>query len=294
MPTLETVIVPYDFSKRCRMAAEHGATLARRFGAKVVFLHVIPFSRYEYASFEGGPYGAALWPAESEVRAKLEEHVRSILGARGNEIGWEVVIEKGDPPGKIEEAAARFPRPILVMPTHGFGAFRRFVLGSVTTKVLHDLTCPVYTGAHLEDSPIFAKGEANHVACAIDLREHSEAVLDWAWSYARRWSAKLTVIHAVNWLETAPLDERYFTADLKQRLEAGAAEQARALITKVGCQADLAIDVEAASEFVPQAVRESGADVLVIGRSLERGMLGRLRAHAYKLIRESPVPVISV
>jgi hypothetical protein len=31
----------------------------------------------------------------------------------------------------------------------GMGVFRKFLLGSVTFKVLHNLGCPVLTGAHL-------------------------------------------------------------------------------------------------------------------------------------------------
>ena len=294
MFAIETVIVPFDFSKRCRMAGDHGLSLARHFRAKVVFLHVIPYSSYEYAAFEGGAYVGTAWPSEEEVRTKLDEEVQALLGNHGNEIAWEAIVEKGDPPRKIEETAKAHPNPILVMPTHGFRAFRRFVLGSVTTKVLHDIQCPVYTGAHLEDSPSFTGRRTRRVGCAIDLREHSGDVLAWAWDYARSFSAELTVIHAVNWLETAPLDEDYFTADLKQRLAANAEQQARELIAKVGCKAELRVDVESAADFVPQAVRESKADVLVIGRSLERGMIGRMREHAYKLIRESPCPVISV
>jgi nucleotide-binding universal stress UspA family protein len=294
MFAIETVIIPIDFSKRCRMAAEYGLALARRFGAKLVFLHVIPYSSFEYAAFEGGAYTGSAWPTEQDIRRRLDEQVEAILAGHGNELGWEIVVEKGDPPGKIEATVQRFPAPVLVMPTHGFGPFRRFVLGSVTTKILHDLQCPVFTGAHLEDRPVFGAGEVHRVACAIDLREHSEAVLSWAAAFARRWSAKLTVIHAVNWLETAPLDEDYFSEDLKQRLQAGAEREARELIAKTGCRADLMIDVEAASPFVPEALRTSGADVLVIGRSLERGLIGRLREHAYNLIRESPCPVISV
>ena len=294
MFAIETVIVPFDFSKRCRMAGEHAVLLAKHFGAKVTFLHVVPYSSYEYAAFEGGAYVGTAWPSEEDVKAKLKEQVRELLGGHGNEIAWETLVEKGDPPSKIEDIATEMPNPILVMPTHGFGAFRRFVLGSVTTKVLHDISCPIYTGAHIEDSPVFADGEIGQVACAIDLREHSEAVLEWAWAYAKSWQAKLTVVHAVNWLETTPLDEDYFTPDLKDRLEAAAEQEARALISKVGCKADLMIDVESAAEYVPEAIRACRADVLIIGRSLERGMMGRLREHAYKLIRDSPCPVISV
>jgi hypothetical protein len=40
-----------------------------------------------------------------------------------------------------------------MMSTHGYGAFYRFLLGSVTAKVLHEIQCPVWTGAHLEEAP---------------------------------------------------------------------------------------------------------------------------------------------
>ena len=41
------------------------------------------------------------------------------------------------------------------MPTHGYGPFRRFILGSNTAKVLHDADCPVWTGVHVEEIPAF-------------------------------------------------------------------------------------------------------------------------------------------
>jgi nucleotide-binding universal stress UspA family protein len=47
-------------------------------------------------------------------------------------------------------------------------------------------------------------------------------------------------------------------------------------------------------QFVKDKLDKSDADVLVIGRSRDTGVLGRLRTHAYALIRESPCPVISV
>ncbi len=294
MFAIETVIVPFDFSKRSRLAGAHGLCLARRFSAKLVFLHVIPYSNYEYAAYEGGAYIGGAWPREEDIRAKMREQVEAVVGSLGNEVAWEIVIEKGDPPGKITDVARATPHPILVMPTHGFGPFRRFLLGSVTTKVLHDIDAPIYTGTHLEDGPVFADHALGRVACAIDLREHSETVLRWASAFAKSWGAELTVIHAVSWLETAPLEDDSFTPELQERLTADAEQRARALIAKVGCEAELRIDVEPATDYVRQTAAGVEADVLVIGRSPERGMLGRLRDHAFKLIRESPCPVISV
>jgi hypothetical protein len=36
------------------------------------------------------------------------------------------------------------------------------------------------------------------------------------------------------------------------------------------------------------------ADLVVIGRHPDTGILGRLRQHAYAIVREAPCPVVSV
>jgi nucleotide-binding universal stress UspA family protein len=46
--------------------------------------------------------------------------------------------------------------------------------------------------------------------------------------------------------------------------------------------------------YVKAIADETYADLVVIGRSPDTGVLGRLRTHAYALIRESPCPVISI
>jgi nucleotide-binding universal stress UspA family protein len=48
------------------------------------------------------------------------------------------------------------------------------------------------------------------------------------------------------------------------------------------------------ASFVRDVADKSYVDVLVIGRSPDLGLLGRLRTHAYAIIREAPCPVISV
>ena len=50
------------------------------------------------------------------------------------------------------------------MSTLGEGAFYRFLLGSVTAKVLHESHCPVWTGAHLEEAQA-REFSIRHVLC---------------------------------------------------------------------------------------------------------------------------------
>ena len=43
-----------------------------------------------------------------------------------------------------------------------------------------------------------------------------------------------------------------------------------------------------------EAARQSNADVLIIGRSPQSGVQGRLRDLTYAMVRDSPFPVLSV
>lgn len=53
-------------------------------------------------------------------------------------------------------------------------------------------------------------------------------------------------------------------------------------------------DGGAVKEAILQAVRRSAADALIIGRTPPSGALGRIRDLTYSLVRDSPVPVLSI
>ena len=289
MLEIRNVIIPYDFSPSCRAAAPRAIRLADHFGAVWKLLHVVPPAHL------GSPYEeSAEWPPTAEVQQKLENEVALLRLLDTESPGDRCVVLRGDPGECIEEYVRQADAPFVAMPTHGFGPFRRLLLGSVTAKVLHDLSCPVFTGAHIQNAPSSGEQGYQRVACALDLREHSEAVLRWAADFARSWGASLTVVNAVNIYQSGPVAARDFPADIRERYIEGARREVSVLMEKVGCSGNVAVDLKPAEEYVPATVAGSGADLLVIGRSLERGMVGRLRAHAFSLIRSSPVPVISV
>jgi len=101
------------------------------------------------------------------------------------------------------------------------------------------------------------------------------------------------VIHAIPELQSNPV--YILDADLRRDL----VSQAHTRITKVlqdsrAPGAEIRIEGGSVSSVVCSAAEDNKADLLVIGRALDQGMLGRLRTHAYTLIRESPCPVISI
>lgn len=293
MIEIKNIVVPYDFSKRCRAAAGHAVALAQRFGAPMTLLHVIPYSSFEYAAFEGGAYVGAVWPSEQDVITRLEKVLNELPAPDEVKKACKLVALKGEPPLRIVEFAAQLEAPLAVMPTHGHGAFRRFVLGSVATKALHDLTCPVLTGAHLEDQPHFAGEKYERIVCALDLTEHSEHTLRFAVDFAKTWGATLTVVHASTWLVGADADKGLLPDTMRKRLLDTSKGEAVALLRTVGCAADLRVDFGRPEDLVPKAVRELSADLLIAGRRTGKAG-GGLGPHGHALIRSSPCPVLSV
>jgi len=129
--------------------------------------------------------------------------------------------------------------------------------------------------------------------CAIDLGPDSQAVLNWAAGFAREYGAELTVVHAIP-RSTINLGGLYFDPEWTVQVRNEARDRAAFLLDEVGVKADIVINIGEPAEAVRLAAEETGAGILVIGRGRHAGVLGRLRANAYAILRDSPCPVAAI
>ena len=286
---LSHVLVPVDFSERSSGAARYAEAIMRRFGSKLTLLHVLPPPHYEFGAMEVG--GSVL---EELFRNRSEQAQRDLDGFLADELPvgtTQRMLVEGDPATQIITIAHDEQAGLIVMPTHGYGPFRRFILGSVTAKVLHDADCPVWTGVHLEADSA-EQIQFRKVVAALDLGQQSERTLMWAARFAEGVGAQLSLVHATPNLEGQAGD--YFDPDWRKHVEAQVREQVDALQQRLGTHAPLLVDSGDAAAVVCQLAQEAGADLLVIGRGSAAGVFGRLRANAYSIIRQSNCPVVSV
>ena len=93
------------------------------------------------------------------------------------------VLLYGDPAHEIVKYADSEKADLIVLPTHGYGPFRRFLLGSVTAKVLHDAQCPVWTGVHTEETARLDSVSFGRILCALDPWNSDDNALSWAWQF---------------------------------------------------------------------------------------------------------------
>ena len=289
MPLLAKILLPVDFSERSVAAARYARPLAQHFGSEVVLLHVVTPPQYEFGALEiGGSMLADLYRGRARQAAS---DLDAFVAAELQGLNARPVVLEGDPAGKIVEFAHGERFDIIMMPTHGFGRFRRFILGSNTAKVLHDSDCPVWTGVHLEQAPAAAALPFRSILCAVDLGSQSSKTLFWAARLAQEFGATLTVIHA-----TAADPDLGDDSEVKWRIDVREAAERELLRLQrfVNAEADLLIEAGEPAKVICSAANRVHADVMVIGRGSAAGVFGRLRTNAYAIIRESPCPVVSV
>lgn len=273
------ILFPVDFSERSRNAAAHVEAFANRFQAEVILLHVIEPPPEAYAPLEAG------WMDLTSKRldAYLEDEAWPAPARR--------IRATGKPATKIVEIAHQEEVDLIMMPTHGYGPFRRFVLGSVAAKVLHDADCAVWTTAHMEEPGAAAKTEIRSIVCAVDLDDKAIHALRWAAELAREFEASFRVAHAAPAIEVRP--EMYIDAEFRTQMVEQAKQRVADLQREAGTNAEVIVHAGNTAMVIREIAQMHNADLLVISRG-SHGLMGRLRTHGYAIVRESPCPVLSV
>jgi nucleotide-binding universal stress UspA family protein len=289
MQSFSKLLLPVDFSERSAGAAHCARALAARFDSEVVLLHVLPPPQYDFGAMDaGGTMLAELYRSRSE---QSSQDLQAFAQAELEGLNARRVILEGDPAATIVRFAHEENVGLIVMPTHGFGPFRRFILGSNTAKVLHDADCPVWTGVHLAVGRPDRCLPPREIVCAVDLGPQSSKTLCWAAVLAREFDAHLTVLHTVAAsIEPGDAGQKHWLGDVWRSAEA----ELQRLLEFVKTEATVLIEHGDPAGVICAATERLGAGVLVIGRGSAAGVFGRLRTNAYSIIRQSPCPVVSV
>jgi nucleotide-binding universal stress UspA family protein len=289
MSIFRRILFPVDFSQRCADTARAVAATARQFNSKVILIHAIGDYAGLYTPDAPSPDMWIKW---------LRENATGRLQAFGypclNGFVIDRRVHEGNPAAVITDFATRHEIDLIMMPTHGRGIFRRLVLGSVTSKVLHDSATPVWTTVHAPSSD-FESRPIRSIVCAIDLTEASHLVLETASRIACDASATLHIVHAI------PMPVTLGAGGMESctpRMVEALQESARARVEEIQREAGTRVDAHVEPGFllpvVSAAVARQHADLLIVGRGHVREPFSALRTDLGAMIRESVCPVLSI
>jgi len=284
---IERILFPVDFSPSCAAMAAYVKRAAAMFGSQVALVHVCDLASHNGFELYMRPAREIADDHWGIARRRLD----AFLEAEFPLPECPRILRSGEAAAQIAEVARTGKFDLIVLPTHA-DRFRQMLLGSTTAKVLNDADCMVMTTRHAETitpNPL----EHREWICAIGLSADSERVLRLANRAARQVRAKLLVIHAIY---GSPADSLEFGGD--ERLDSAERSSARRrldeLLETVGCEADVRIAIGPVKQALVEGVRRSGADALIIGRTPRSSAFGRMRDLTYGVVRDSPVPVLSV
>ncbi len=286
MLNIKHILFPVDFSERCCTAAPFVESMARRYGARVTLLSVA--QPFYYAAMADGPVVIDTEELLGDLKARLDSSLtKEFAGLRVKR-----AAELGDPAQVIADFARTQDVDLIMMPTHGYGPFRSLLLGSVTAKVLHDAVCPVWTAAHMAEQPLRAHLACRKILCAVDGAPKSISIMKWAGELAKDAGAALRFLHVIPGMEGFPSRQMDREFEAERRKDAHGTIE---LLEKTaGVEAPVSVAAGSVAESIHEEALQQEADLLVIGRGTLHETLGRLRTHAYGIIRRSPCPVLSV
>jgi nucleotide-binding universal stress UspA family protein len=138
---MRTVLAAVDFSPVTSEVLARAAELAKALGAALWLVHVAAPDP-DFVGYEPGPQSVRRSVAAElhDVHRRLQEHS---AGLRADGIECTALLVQGSTPETIVREAARLEADLIVLGSHGHGAIRRALLGSVSEHVLHHAGRPV-------------------------------------------------------------------------------------------------------------------------------------------------------
>lgn len=288
MVEIHRILCPTDFSANSRRSLDAAIVLARWYQAEITVLHVLPawmVANRSAAEPDPGLRDELCRFAEVSIAEGIPTHVSLRVGGPVDEILAEA--EGGD-------------AGLIVIGTHGGGGFERWVLGSVSDKVLRKAPCPVLSVPHRPEALQRPPGGLRNILCAVDFSATSLKAVDYAVSVTREADARLTLVHVVEGLpDHEPRINLHFNVaeyrlyvlrDARERLDRLLPEEARGW-----CEAATAVASGKAYREILRVAREMGADLIVMGVHGWGAMDPRLfGATAHHVVREATCPVLTI
>lgn len=149
---MKKVLIALDYDPTAQKVAETGFALAKAMGAEIVLLHVISdpvyYSAAEYSpimGFTGYNIGADL--LQFDINDNLKKTSLQFLEKSKHHLGDEniqTLVKEGDFADTIIATAKELKADIIIMGSHSRRWLEEILMGSVTEKVLHHTSIPLF------------------------------------------------------------------------------------------------------------------------------------------------------
>ncbi|QIO25512.1 universal stress protein [Haloarcula sp. JP-L23] len=283
----EDVLLPFDGSNGAAEALHHAAEIAHWADATIHVLFVADTTLHSVTVVETEVVDTLVQEGEDIV-----EEAEKTLNTLGVDSDSDVV--QGHPAPTIVEYAEQYEYDVIVMPTHGREGISRYLIGSVTEKVVRLSSVPVLTARMQPDEQLVFPYEnilipTDGSAGAAHAGEHGLSLA----------TALDATVHVLSVVDDTSLGLDVRSTISGQERERVATDAVDDLVSEAETRgvSDTFRHVEHGSptEVILDTIDSNDIHAVVMGTTERRGsdriLLGSV---AEKTVRSAPVPVITV
>jgi nucleotide-binding universal stress UspA family protein len=281
------ILCPIDFFSASKRAFEYALKLAENYGASIELLHVV-------SPIVPSVYGSNI--SISDLTTEFQKEAAKQLQAfttrvekKQIPIHAEVVV--GDVDSEIRGAISALKPDLVVVGTRGRRGFERWVLGSVTEKLMRHCPVPLLVigsnGATRMVPPAIAR-----MVVTTDFSSGTTDAMNYAFSIAGESQAKVTLLHVIN-EATASADNKSrepLLRNVRAELEKLVPEEARAW-----CDVKTQVETGTPWRVILKKIQAEKPGLLVMnvhGKGmLERALVG---STADRVLRGTCCPVLLI
>jgi universal stress protein A len=141
MDDVKRILVVSRISKNCQKAVHYGVSLAHKYGAELVVLHVV------YDPFTFGDWNLPI-PDVQEAYQKTIEQSRAelekiIAGEKKKGMSIKEIVRGGQPTKEILKVVAEEKIDLIVMLSHEEGRLEHFLFGRSNEEILRRMPCSI-------------------------------------------------------------------------------------------------------------------------------------------------------
>lgn len=256
---LKKILVPTDGSPLSVMAEETAAFIAKKTGASITALHVLPELWSVY------PLPKAVGDELLESVHQRSENILNSAQTLFNEENVQANVETAS--GDVAEKILKFSKEgydLIAMGAHGENEIEAYALGSVTRKVIMHADCPTLITKTVT--------RLSRMLVCVDGSQQSKRALDYALKFGEKVGSEITLInvqeHALHKVSPKVAEEH----------GAQVLESALANVGKTGMKVERRLEVGVPSKTILETSKKGKYDIVVVGRrgmgTVERFLLG--------------------
>lgn len=287
---LKNVLFATDFSPNSNAALPYAMSVADRYGAKLLAVHVKPSeAEILFSSPES-------WPAIIDEENRWINDCVQNLETQVRGTPHEVLTVRGKVADALIQIIADRSIDLLVLGTHGRTGLGKLFIGSVAEEIFRRAPCPVLSvGPNVAGTP---DGEIQfrRILFATDFSEDSLAALPYAVSLAEEDQAQLALLHVVEQPAAGIADLEDVKESLMLRLRELVPPEAE-LWCHAECVVEFGHQFAPAAQPILEAARRQSADLIVLGARPLRGKLGlvtHLASTTAQILTQAACPVLTV